>query len=139
LNADLVPAKAATRVVKLPWKPGKKCRSRVRPQRATAGVAGVEGEQRGAMFGGEIHQSHQPSIAFGVVDSVSCYVLWEQTFDGDEWQWVRFDKALPAEQAEEVFNHLSRIALAHSHRRVQIRHGHDEVVKEWTAPEHGRR
>ena len=68
-----------------------------------------------------------------VVDSVSFYVLWEQTFDGDEWHWVRFDKALTPEQAEETFKHVSRIARTHGYRRVQIRHGRDEVVKEWTA------
>jgi hypothetical protein len=73
-----------------------------------------------------------------VVDSVSFYVLWEQTFDGDEWQWVRFDKALTPAQAEEMFNHFSRLALTHGYRRVQIRHGRDEVVKEWTASAHGR-
>jgi hypothetical protein len=69
-----------------------------------------------------------------VVDSVSFYVLWEQTFDGDEWQWVRFDKALTSEQAEETFKHFSRIARTHGYRRVQIRHGRDEVIKEWTPP-----
>lgn len=68
-----------------------------------------------------------------VVDSVSFYVLWEQTFDGGEWQWVRFDKALTPKQAEEMFQHFSRLAPAHGYRRVQIRHGRDEVVKEWTA------
>jgi predicted transcriptional regulator len=73
-----------------------------------------------------------------VVDSVSFYVLWEQTFDGDEWQWVRFDKALTPAQAEEMFKHFSRLALTHGYRRVQIRHGRDEVVKEWTASAHGR-
>jgi hypothetical protein len=73
-----------------------------------------------------------------VVDSVSFYVLWEQTFDGDEWQWVRFDKALTPEQAEEMFKHFSRIAPTHGYRRVQIRHGREEVVKEWTAPVRGR-
>jgi hypothetical protein len=73
-----------------------------------------------------------------VVDSVSFYVLWEQTFDGDEWQWVRFDKALTAAQAEEMFKHFSRLAPTHGYRRVQIRHGRDEVVKEWTASAHGR-
>lgn len=71
-----------------------------------------------------------------VVDSVSFYVLWEQTFDGDEWQWVRFDKALTPQGAEEMFRHLSRLAPTHGYRRVQIRHGRDEVVKEWTASMH---
>lgn len=33
-------------------------------------------------------------IRRAVADSVSFYVLWEQTFDDDEWQWVRFDKTL---------------------------------------------
>jgi hypothetical protein len=73
-----------------------------------------------------------------VVQSVAFYVLWEQVFDGDEWQWVRFDKALTPEQAEEMFKHFSRIAPTHGYRRVQIRHGRDEVVKEWTASAHGR-
>jgi hypothetical protein len=69
-----------------------------------------------------------------VVDSVSLYVVWEQTFDGDEWQWVRFDKALTPGQAEEMFEHFSRLAPTHGYRRVQIRHGRDEVIREWTAP-----
>ncbi len=56
-----------------------------------------------------------------------------------EWHWVRFDKALTPEQAEEMFKHFSRIAPTHGYRRVQIRHGRDEVVKEWTAPAHGHR
>lgn len=73
-----------------------------------------------------------------VVDSVSFYVLWEQTFDGDEWQWVRFDKALTPQDAEEMFKHFSRLAPTHGYRRVQIRHGRDEVVKEWAAPTDGR-
>jgi hypothetical protein len=73
-----------------------------------------------------------------VVDSVSFYVLWEQMFDGDEWQWVRFDKALTPEQADEMFKHFSRLAPTHGYRRVQIRHGRDEVIKEWTASAHGR-
>lgn len=74
-----------------------------------------------------------------VVDSVSFYVLWEQTFDGDEWQWVRFDKALTPEQAEKMFKHFSHLAPTHGYRRVQIRHGRDEVIKEWTAPVRGHR
>lgn len=69
-----------------------------------------------------------------VADSVSFYVLWEQMFDGDEWQWVRFDKALTPQDAEETFKHFSRLAPTHGYRRVQIRHGRDEVIKEWTAP-----
>src|SRR5690625_4595889 len=77
-------------------------------------------------------------IRRAVVDSVSFYVLWEQTFDGDEWQWVRFDKALTPEAAEEMFKHFSRLAPTHGYRRVQIRHGRDEVVKEWTASARGR-
>ncbi|MGH3644392.1 MAG: hypothetical protein ACRDUX_35865 [Mycobacterium sp.] len=68
-----------------------------------------------------------------VVDSVSFYALWEQTFDGDEWQWVRFDKALTSQGAEATFKHFSRLAPTHGYRRVQIRHGRDEAVKEWTA------
>ena len=59
-------------------------------------------------------------------------------YDGDEWQWDRFDKALTPEQAEEMFKHFSRIAPTHGYRRVEIRHGRDEVVKEWTAPVRGR-
>ncbi|HEX9834816.1 MAG TPA: hypothetical protein VGA66_17330 [Mycobacterium sp.] len=74
-----------------------------------------------------------------VVDSVSFYVLWEQTFDGDEWRWVRFDKALTPEQADEMFKHFSRIAPTHGYRRVQIRHGRDQVIKEWTASMRGHR
>lgn len=78
-------------------------------------------------------------IRRAVVDSVSFYVLWEQTFDGDDWQWVRFDKALTPDQAEEMFKHFSRIAPTHGYRRVQIRHGRDQVIKEWTAPVCGHR
>lgn len=77
-------------------------------------------------------------IRRAIVDSVSFYVLWEQTFDGDEWQWVRFDKALTPEDAEETFKHFSRLAPTHGYRRVQIRHGRDEVVKEWTSSARGR-
>lgn len=73
-----------------------------------------------------------------VVDSVSFYVLWEQTFDGDEWQWVRFDKALTPQDAEKMFKQFSRLAPTHGFRRVQIRRGRDEVVKEWTASAPGR-
>ncbi len=74
-----------------------------------------------------------------VADSVAFYVVWEQTFDSDEWQWVRFDKALTPQGAEEMFEHFSRLARIHGYRRVQIRHGRDEVVKEWVAAGHGHR
>lgn len=40
--------------------------------------------------------------------------------------------------AEEMFKHFSRLALTHGYRRVQIRHGRDEVIKEWTASAQGR-
>lgn len=74
-----------------------------------------------------------------VVDSVAFYVVWEQMFDSDEWQWVRFDKALTPQGAQEMFEHFSRLAHTHGYRRVQIRHGRDEVVKEWTASGRDRR
>ena len=35
--------------------------------------------------------------------------------------------------------HFSRIAPAHGYRRVQIRHGRDQVIKEWMAPVGGQR
>ena len=86
-------------------------------------------------------QGASPSemVRRAVVDSVSFYVLWEQKFDGDEWQWVRFDKALTRERADEMFKHFSQIARTHGYRRVQIRRGRDEVVKAWTVPVRGQR
>ena len=77
-------------------------------------------------------------IRRAVIDSVAFYVVWEQMFDGDEWQWARFDKALTPRGAEEIFEHFSRLAPTHGYRRVQIRRGRDEVVREWTASAHGR-
>ena len=37
-----------------------------------------------------------------------------------------------------MFKHFSRLAPTHGYRRVQIRHGRDEVVKELTASARGR-
>ena len=61
----------------------------------------------------------------------SC-VLGLETATGNRhhWQWVRFDKALTLKQAEEMFKHFSRLVPTHGCRRVQIRHGRDEVVKD---------
>ena len=64
-------------------------------------------------------------------DSIAFYVVWEQQFDGVQWDWVRFDKALPLEKASQMFNDFVRIANHLGYRRVQIRHGRDHVVEEW--------
>jgi hypothetical protein len=51
---------------------------------------------------------------------------------------VRGPRGRTGGEAEEMFEHFSRLAPTHGYRRVQIRHGRDEVVKEWTTSARGR-
>ncbi|OMC46867.1 hypothetical protein A5742_25370 [Mycolicibacterium fortuitum] len=78
-------------------------------------------------------QGQKPSkfVRKALEDSIAFYVVWEQQFDGVQWDWVRFDKALPLEQASQMFDDVVRIAGHLGYRRVQIRHGREHVVEEW--------
>jgi hypothetical protein len=59
------------------------------------------------------------------------YVVWQQDFAGD-LNWVRFDKPLTLEQAEEMFEQFKKTtARALNFRVMQIRRGRDNVVQEW--------
>ena len=64
-------------------------------------------------------------------DAQEYFVLFEQSFDGAGWEWVRFDKALSLSQAEQFFETFKRLAPTHGYRCVQIRHGRDYVVQQW--------
>ncbi|WP_206779543.1 hypothetical protein, partial [Mycolicibacterium canariasense] len=83
----------------------------------------------------EIAKSHGMGVSKfvrpAVEDQVAYFVLWEQSFDGAAYEWVRLNKALPLSEAETTFEHFRQLAATHGYRRVQIRRGRDLVVKQW--------
>jgi hypothetical protein len=64
-------------------------------------------------------------------DAQLYYVVWQQTFDGAQTDWVRLHKPMTLEQAQATFEQFKTTARALQFRRMQIRRGRDVVVKEW--------
>lgn len=65
-------------------------------------------------------------------DAQLYYVLWQQTFDGTQTDWVRLNKPMTLDQAHATFEQFKTTARSLQFRRMQIRRGRDMVIHEWT-------
>lgn len=74
-------------------------------------------------------------VARTALDEAHAYfVIWEQSFDGANYQWVRFNTPMTLEQAQQSFEQFTTTARALQFRRMQIRRGRDLVIREASPP-----